>query len=93
MQCACGRVIRWLIENDFFGGCVLPINTVHDAIYLDCINEEWARYAGVVVAQIMGNTPKDMCRTMPAYLDWRYDTTPFPAVAEYGSSMYDKQVC
>lgn len=93
VQCACGRVIRWLINNDFFGGCVLPINTVHDAIYLDCINEEWARYAGTVVAQIMGNTPKDMCRTMPAYLDWRYDTTPFPAVAEFGPSMYEKKEC
>lgn len=93
VQAACGRVIRGLLENNFFGGCVLPINTVHDAIYLDCINAEWAKYAGKMVEQIMASTPKDMCRTMPAYTEWRYDSTPFPAKSEYGSSMYDKQDC
>lgn len=93
VQAACGRVIRWLIANDFFQGCVLPINTVHDAIYLDCVNAEFARYAGKMVEQIMNSTPRDMCRTIPAYTNWRYDTTPFPAVAEYGPSMYDKEKC
>ena len=69
------------------------MNTVHDAIYLDCINAEWAKYAGKMVEQIMASTPKDMCRTMPAYTEWRYDITPFPAVSEYGPSMYDKEKC
>jgi len=76
VQSACGRVIRWLFANDFFGGCVLPINTVHDAIYLDTVNEEWARY-----------------ETMPAYTEWQYDTTPFPAAAEFGLNMLDKEPC
>lgn len=93
VQVACGRVIRWLISNDFFGGCVLCINTVHDAIYLDCVNEEWARYAGKVVAQIMAETPKFMAEVMPQYLQWRYDTTPFPAVPEFGTNMYSKEHC
>ena len=91
VQAACGFVIRWLIENDFFGGCILPINTVHDAIYLDCINEEWANYAGKLVQQIMQDTPKRMCETMPAYKEWGYDTTPFPAAAEQGINMMDKE--
>ena len=93
VQCACGRVIRWLIANDFYNGAVLPINTVHDAIYLDCINSEWAIYAGKYTETLMSSTPKYMCDVMPAYKDWRYDTTPFPAVAEYGVSMYDKDAC
>lgn len=93
VQVACGRVVRWLIENDFFGGCVLCINTVHDAIYLDCINEEWARYAGKVVAEIMASTPKWMCERIPGYKAWRYDTTPFPAVPEFGPNMYSKEHC
>lgn len=93
VQSSCGRVIRWLIENDFFGGCVLPINTVHDAIYLDCVNEEWAIYAGKMVAYLMGDTPRWMCETMPALREWRYDTVPFPAAAEQGPNMMTKTHC
>lgn len=93
VQCSCGFVIRWLIENDFFGGCVVPVNTVHDAIYLDCVNEEWARWAGKMVAQLMADTPKRMCESMPAYKEWRYHTTPFPAVPEFGINMLDKEHC
>jgi len=93
VQTACGRVIRWLVANDFFGGNVLCVNTVHDAIYLDCVNEEWARWAGNQVAEIMASTPKYMCDKMPGYKAWRYDTTPFPAVAEFGSNMMEKTHC
>jgi len=93
VQVACGRVIRWLIANDFFGGCVLPINTVHDAIYLDCVNEEWARYAGKMVQQIMESTPKYMVERMPQYQQYRYHTTPFPAAAEFGPNMMKKESC
>lgn len=93
VQASCGFVVRWLIENDFFGGAVLCINTVHDAIYLDCVNEEWARYAGKMVAQIMADTPRRMCETMPAYKDWNYHTTPFPAVPEFGPNMMEKEHC
>ena len=90
VQVSCGLVINWLIANDFFGGKVLPINTVHDAIYLDCINEEWASYAGKAVAQLMAATPKYMCEVMPKYREWRYDVTPFPAAAEMGKNMMNK---
>ena len=93
VQVACGRVIRWLLSNNFFEGCVLPINTVHDAIYIDCVNEEWARYAGNIVADLMASTPKYICEVMPGYKAWRYDVVPFPAVAEFGVNMMEKEHC
>ncbi|UAW09894.1 DNA polymerase I [Acinetobacter phage APK77] len=91
VQCACGRVIRWLIENDFFGGKALPINTVHDCIMLDCVDLETAVMVGTKVKEIMDSTPKWMTTRIPALKEWRYDTTPFPAELEIGSSMMNKE--
>ncbi|XNL98427.1 DNA polymerase [Acinetobacter phage vB_AbaA_LLY] len=91
VQCACGRVIRWLIENDFFGGKALPINTVHDCIQLDCADRETAIMVGTKVKEIMESTPKWMTTRIPALKEWRYDTTPFPAELEIGSSMMNKE--
>ncbi|HCH8298215.1 TPA: hypothetical protein NNP34_004448 [Salmonella enterica] len=91
VQCACGRVIRWLIENDFFGGKALPINTVHDCIQLDCADRETAIMVGTKVKEIMDSTPKWMATRIPDLKEWRYDTTPFPAELEIGSSMMNKE--
>lgn len=90
VQAACGRVIKELVKRDFFGGQVLPINTVHDAIYLDCATEELAIEAGKLVRDIMASTPKWLTEQIPEIKDWNYHTTPFPAAAEYGSSMAEK---
>ena len=90
VQVACGLVIRWLIQNDFFDHQVLPINTVHDAIYLDCINEEWAAFGSKYVAELMSYAPKYMCEVMLKYKEWGYDTIPFPAVPEVGQNMHTK---
>lgn len=90
VQAACGRVIRELIKREFFGGKVLPINTVHDAIYLDCATEALAIEAGTLVREIMEATPKWLAEKIPALKDWSYHTTPFPAVGEYGRSMAEK---
>ncbi|QQM15061.1 putative DNA directed polymerase [Acinetobacter phage Paty] len=90
VQAACGRVIRELIARNFAGGLVLPINTVHDACYLDCANEALANEYGKLVKEIMESTPKYMAEIIPALKEWRYDTTPFPAQAEYGINMMDK---
>ena len=90
VQAACGLVIREFIKRGFFGGKVLPINTVHDAIYLDCATEALAIEAGTLVREIMEGTPKWLAEKIPALKDWAYHTTPFPAVAEYGSSMAEK---
>ena len=87
VQAACGRVIREFIQRDFFGGLAIPINTVHDAIYLDCATEELAIEAATLVRDIMEATPKWLAEKIPALKDWSYDTTPFPAAAEQGASM------
>ncbi|AZU99220.1 DNA polymerase I [Acinetobacter phage vB_AbaP_APK2] len=90
VQAACGRVIRELILRNFADGLVLPINTVHDAIYIDCATEELAKEYGALVRDVMESTPKWMTEIIPALKEWRYDTTPFPAAAEYGANMMDK---
>lgn len=90
VQVACGRTLRWMLEQDFFGGQALPINTVHDAIYADCATDDLGRLVGLKVSEIMASTPKWMCEKIPAYKEWRYDTTPFPAACEYGMDMMNK---
>ena len=90
VQAACGRVVRELIKHNFADGQVLPINTVHDAIYLDCASEELAVKYGTLVREIMERTPKELCEVITDLKDWRYDTTPFPAAAEYGVNMMSK---
>lgn len=90
VQAACGRIIRALIERDFFAGKVLPINTVHDCVQTDCATQELAVTAGTLVKDIMESTPKWLTEQIPAYKDWQYDTTPFPAELEVGTSMMNK---
>ena len=90
MQAACGRIIRALIERDFFAGKVLPINTVHDCVQTDCATQELAVTAGTLVKEIMESTPKWLTTQIPEYKDWQYDTTPFPAELEVGTSMMNK---
>lgn len=90
VQAACGRVIRELITRNFYDGLVLPINTVHDAIYLDCATEALAIEAGQLVRTIMEETPKYLAEVIPALKDWNYHVTPFPAAAEYGINMMNK---
>ena len=91
VQAACGRVIRELLAHDFVGGYVLPINTVHDAVYTDCATEDLAKLWGTKIQQIMEETPNWLSEQIPTYKDWRYDTTPFPAAGEYGLNMLEKQ--
>ena len=91
VQAACGRVIRALLECNFEDGKVLPINTVHDAIYLDCASKELAIKWGRRVQQIMEATPKELCTVIPALTDVLYNEVHFPAVAEYGDSLFKKK--
>lgn len=90
VQAACGRVIRALLERDFYSEQVLPINTVHDCIQTDCASQELAVLAGTMVKEIMESTPKWLCEKIPAYTEWNYHTTPFPAELEVGESMMNK---
>ena len=45
---------------------------------------------GVKTAEIMASTPAWMADRIPAYKEWRYHTTPFPAAAEMGTDMMNK---
>ena len=84
VQGTCGRVIRWLIANDFFGGRVFVINTVHDAIYLDCHHS---------VLDIVLEGVKAIMEDLPKYFSEKYGynlNIPFPAAAEFGNNMMEK---
>lgn len=84
VQGICGKVVRWLIQNDFFGGRVFVINTVHDAIYLDCHRSVLDTVAAGVQA-IMESLPQHF------NANFGYDLqVPFPAAVEFGRSMHEK---
>ncbi len=79
-----GLLIRWLIANDFFGGRVVVINTVHDAFYLDCQYE---------VLDIVAAGVKSIMESLPQFFNSHhgYDLgVPFPAAVEFGRSMHEK---
>lgn len=59
VQVATGWLIRWLFKNDFFGGKVRPINTVHDSVVLDVHHDVLAEVAPKVKA-ILEHIPKGM---------------------------------
>lgn len=80
-----GQVMRWLVANDFFGGRVHIINTVHDALYVDCHRS----VLDVVCAGIQA-----IMESLPAYFTREYGynlNVPFPAAVEFGESMFIKK--
>lgn len=84
VQGICGKVIRWLIANDFFDGRVFVINTVHDAIYVDC---------HYTVLDIVGAGIKVIMESLPQHFNevHGYDLqVPFPAAVEFGRNMKEK---
>lgn len=88
-QVACGLVIRWLLSQNFYDDRVLPISTVHDALYLDS-HPELTDPASRHTATLMEYAPKYMAELFPAYKTLGIQDIPYPAVAEYGSNMKDK---
>lgn len=81
-----GLIIRWLIANDFFGGKVHVINTVHDSIYLDCHKD----VLGVVCAGV-----KSIMESLPTYYSEKYGyplNVPYPVGIDYGPSMGGNKV-
>lgn len=84
VQGVCGLVVRWLIEQDFFGGKVCIINTVHDALYFDCHKD---------VLDVVCENVKRIMESLPQYFNSKhgYDlNVPFPAAVEFGASMFQK---
>lgn len=80
-----GLVMRWLVANNFFDGRVHVINTVHDAIYLDCHRS---------VLDVVCKNVKAIMESLPQYFSEKYGYTlnvPFPAAAEFGDNMMQKR--
>lgn len=92
MAVAAGRVIRWLLGKEFFRNEQYPegraflINNVHDALYFDC-HEDVYREVATTGKAIMEDSPKYMSE----HLGYNIAHVPFPAAAEAGPSMYDKE--
>lgn len=85
VQGICGLVMRWLVANNFFGGRVYIINTVHDAIYLDCHRS---------VLDIVCGGVKQIMESLPQHFSAKYGynlNIPFPAAAEFGPNMMSKE--
>lgn len=87
MSVSMGRICRWLISKDWFGGKVCLINNVHDAAYLDVADEVVGREAALGVKAIMEDAPKYMTALWPEY---DMADVPFPAQAEWGPNMQHK---
>jgi hypothetical protein len=88
VQGVCGLVYRYLLSKDFYaddtGPLVYIINTVHDAIYLDCHKD---------VLDEVCREVKRIMESLPTYFEEThgYDLgVPFPAAVEFGVSMYHK---
>jgi hypothetical protein len=92
MAVSAGRLIRWLISKDFFRteeypeGRAFLINNVHDALYFDC-HESVYREVALAAKSIM----EDAARYMSEQLGYNIAHVPFPAAAEAGPSMFDKE--
>lgn len=88
MSSSMGRICRALQQRDWFDNRVCLINNVHDAAYLDAADEVVGREAALLTKAIMEDAPHHLTRLWPAYA---MDHVPFPAAAEMGVSMYDKE--
>lgn len=92
MAVSAGRVIRWLLSVNFLAneefpqGRVCFINNVHDALYFD-VHESVVREVGLQVKAIMEDAPKYMSER----LGYNIAHVPFPAAAEAGLNMADKE--
>ena len=85
MAVAMGRMMRWLLSNNFMDGKAFLINNVHDAAYVDCHKS---------VAKEVGLAMKSIMETTPAYMDEVLGTNishvPFPAECVWGNSMQEE---
>ncbi|QDP58669.1 MAG: putative DNA polymerase [Prokaryotic dsDNA virus sp.] len=88
VQTMLGRVFRYMLENDRFGGEVLLVNTVHDCVWLDGKNDKVEK----VCKEVQGIL-EDVPNTFnTAYPDTLNIDVPFPCETEVGSDFFDMTV-
>lgn len=83
VQGIAGLVVRWLISRGFFGGRVMIVNQVHDALYLD-VHRSVLLEVAQVLKQIMESVPSTF---RPLGYDLK---VPFPVEVEAGPNMNKK---
>lgn len=86
MTVSMGRIARWMIARPQFMQTEFLINNVHDAVYTDCHNDT-QREVNLACKVILEDAPKYMSEQ----LGYSIGHIPFPAVAEAGSSMFNKK--
>lgn len=92
MAVSTGRAARYLIANQMFANAAYPdgraflVNNVHDANYLDA-HKSVAREVALAIKAIMEDAPK----YLSAKLGYNISHVPFPAEAEMGPSMFEKE--
>lgn len=86
MTVSMGRIARWMIARPQFMVTEFLINNVHDAVYTDCRNDT-QREVNLACKAILEDAPKYMSEQ----LGYSIGHIPFPAVAESGSSMFNKK--
>lgn len=89
MAVAFGMLIRHLVGNNFYDGKVALMTNVHDAAYLDAADEVVGRQAALDTKHIMETARERILGYWPNYGILK--DVQFPAAAEMGKSMYDKQ--
>ena len=87
MACAMGRIMRWMVQRDWFNNSACLINNVHDAAYADA-SPEVAQEVAQGMRTIMEDMPRYMTQKWPGY---DMLSIPFPAAAEMGDSMFKKE--
>lgn len=78
--------MRWLIQHPMFMSKIFMINNVHDALYFD-VHKDYLKEVAAAVKAIMEDAPIYMSRE----LGYNIAHVPFPAAAEAGPSMFDKE--
>ena len=89
MQTMLGKVWRYFLENDYFNGEVLLVNTVHDCLLLDGQNEDLLKPIAEQVHKILETVPEVFNKAFPDTLNI---TVPFPVETEIGHDLFDMNV-
>ena len=87
VQAMLGKVFRYFIENDRFGGKLLLVNTVHDCIWLDGEADLVAKHAPIIQG-ILESVPEVFNKAFPKL----NVEVPFPCETEVGDDMFKMTV-
>ena len=89
VQTMLGKLWRYMLENDNFGGKILLVNTVHDCVWLDGADAELLEPVVKEAQAILESVPEVFNKAFPDTLNI---TVPFPCESEMGADMFDMNV-